>query len=274
MHRIAVLAAWSSFALAAVTWAAAVKTENVSAIQAGMPVLPHRARTAGAKTENVTFPSGSETIAGYLAVPDSPGKHPALIVIHDDWGLTDWVKEQTLRLAEQGYVALAVDLYRGQVTYDPAFAYELMVGTPPDRALRDLQAALKYLASRPDVNKEKMGAIGWSAGGKWSLLLAENDLFLGACVLNCAPLPTDPADIQKIRAPVLAIFGAEDRSTPASEVAAFESAMTSAHKSIDVEVYPRASHGFENSTNKLEYREGAAEDAWQRTVAFLDQHLK
>ena len=87
------------------------------------------------KTQDVTFPSGPDTIAGYLAAPDSPGQHPALVVIHEDWGLTDWVKAQTRRLAERGYVALAVDLYRGQVAHDPAFAYELMVGTPAARAI-------------------------------------------------------------------------------------------------------------------------------------------
>jgi carboxymethylenebutenolidase len=226
------------------------------------------------KTQDVTFPSGSETIAGYLAAPDSPGKYPALVVIHEDWGLTDWVKGQTRKLAEQGYVALALDLYGGQVAYDPALAYELMAGTPPDRALRDMEAAIHFLAARTDVNKEKMGSIGWSMGGKLSLLLAVNDPFLAACVLNYGSMPTDPADIQKIHAPVLGIFGADDRYISASDVEDFESAMKSAHKSIDVKIYPSAGHGFENSDNKLGYRESAAEDAWQRTVSFLDQHLK
>ena len=165
MRRIAVLAAWSFFAIAATALAAPVKTQDV------------------------TFPSGSETIAGYLAAPDSPGKHPALVVLHEDWGLTDWVKEQTRKLAGQGYVALAVDLYRGQVAHDPAFAYELMISTPPDRALRDMEAAIHFLAARADVNKEKIGSIGWSVGGKWSLLLAVNDPFLAACVAIMARCP-------------------------------------------------------------------------------------
>jgi carboxymethylenebutenolidase len=242
--------AWSFFAIAATALAVPVKTQDV------------------------TFPSGSETIAGYLATPESPGKHPALLVIHEDWGLTDWVKGQTRKLAEQGYVALALDLYGGQVAYDPSLAYELMVGTPPDRALRDMEAAIHFLAARTDVNKEKMGSIGWSMGGKLSLLLAVNDPFLAACVLNYGSMPTDPADIQKIHAPVLGIFGADDRYISASDVEDFESAMKSAHKSIDVKIYPSAGHGFENSDNKLGYRESAAEDAWQRTVSFLDQHLK
>jgi carboxymethylenebutenolidase len=250
MHRIAAQAGWIFFAIAATALAAPIKTQDV------------------------TFPSGSETIAGYLAAPESPGIHPALVVLHEDWGLTDWVKGQTRKLAEQGYVALAVDLYRGQVAYDPSVAYELMVGTPQDRALRDMEAALKFLALRADVNNIKMGSIGWSMGGMLSLLLAVNEPHLAACVSNYGSMPTDPADIQKIRVPVLGIFGADDRSIPASAVEAFESAMESAHKSIVVKVYPGAGDAFENSDNKLGYREGAAEDAWQTTVTFLDQHLK
>jgi carboxymethylenebutenolidase len=250
MRRIAILVAWIFLTVAATALAAPVKTQVV------------------------TFASGPETITGYLAMPDSPGKFPALVVIHEDWGLTDWVKEQARKLAGQGYVALALDLYRGQVAHDPAYAYELMASTPQDRALRDMEAAIHYLYARPDVNKEKMGSIGWSAGGKWSLLLAVNDLFLAACVSNYGALPTDPADIQKIRAAVLGIFGADDRSIPVTDVEAFEDAMNRAHKSIEVKIYPGAGHGFENSDSKLGYREGASEDAWRRTVAFLDEYLK
>jgi carboxymethylenebutenolidase len=250
MRRITVLAGWYSLVIAACALA------------------------APAKTQDVTFPSGSETIAGYLAAPESPGKHPAVLVLHEDWGLTEWVKEQSRKLAGQGYVALAVDLYRGQVAHDPALAYELMVSTPPARALRDMEAAIHFLAARADVNQEKMGSLGWSAGGKWSLLLAVNDPFLAACVLNYGEMPTDPADIQKIHAPVLAIFAADDRYISVSDVRDFETAMENAHKPIEVKIYPNAGPGFENAANKLAYREAAAEDAWQRTVTFLDRHLK
>jgi carboxymethylenebutenolidase len=250
MHRIAGLAAGILLCFAANSFAITVKTQNV------------------------TFPSGSDTVAGYLAVPDSPGKHPGVVVLHEDHGLTNWIKSQTRKLAENGYAAIAVDLYRGRVAYDPEYAYELMVSVSPERALRDMEAALHFLAAREDVNKEKIGSVGWSAGGKWSLLLAENDLFLAACVMNSAPLPGDPAQLRNIRAPVLAIFGSEDRSTPSTDVEAFESAMQSAHKSVEIKVYPGVSHAFENPDNTLVYREGPAEDAWQRTVTFLDQHLK
>jgi carboxymethylenebutenolidase len=226
------------------------------------------------KTQDVTLSSGSETIAGYLAAPESPGRRPALLVLHEDWGLTDWIKEQTRRLASQGYVALAVDLYRGQTTFDPYAAYDLMAGTPQERALQDMEAAFNFLAARPEVNKEKIGSIGWSMGGKWSLVLAAHEPRLAACVLNYGSLPTDPAEIQKIHAPVLGIFGADDHTIQTGDLDAFVAAMDSAHKPFDLKVYPSAGRGFENSENKLGYREGAAEDAWSRTLAFLDQHLK
>jgi carboxymethylenebutenolidase len=226
------------------------------------------------KTEDVGFPSGAETIAGYLAAPDSSGKHPALMVIHDDWGLTDWVKEQTRRLAGQGYVALAVDLYRGKVAHEPSYAYELMVSVPTERALQDLEAAIHFLAARADVNPEKIGSIGWAAGGKWSLRLAVHDPFLTACVINYGVMLTDPADLQKIHAPVLGIFGADDRYISVGDIEAFERAMADAHKEVEIKIYRGAAAGFEDSGNKLGYREGAAQDAWQRTVNFLDRHMK
>ena len=118
------------------------------------------------KTQTVEFPSGKETISGFLAVPDKPGQYPALVVIQEWWGLNDWVKEQTEKLAAQGYVALAVDLYRGKTATDAAEAHELMRGLPQDRAIRDMQAAYTYLAraktSSPTRSARSAGA--WAAG--------------------------------------------------------------------------------------------------------------
>ena len=160
--------------------------------------------------------SGDETVSAYLAVPDSGGPHPALVVIHEWWGLNDWVKEQAQKFAEQGYVALAVDLYRGKVAYDPNLAHELSRGLPQDQAIRDLKAAFDYLASRPDVRHDKIGSVGWCMGGGFSLLLAVNEPKLAACVVNYGSMPTDKDDIQRIQAPVLGNFGAEDRGIPPS----------------------------------------------------------
>src|SRR6185437_9678880 len=117
-------------------------------------------RADAPKTETVTFPNGTGTVSGFLATPEKPGRYPALVVVHEWWGLTDWVKEQTQKLAGQGYIALAVDLYRGKVTSDPEEAHELMRGLPQDRAISDLQAAFVYLAGRKDVDRDHIGTIG------------------------------------------------------------------------------------------------------------------
>lgn len=101
--------------------------------------LASAALAAPVKTESVDFRSGNETVSAYLAAPDSGGPHPALVVIHEWWGLNDWVKEQARNFADQGYVALAVDLYGGKVAYDPNFAHELSRGVPQDRAIRELK---------------------------------------------------------------------------------------------------------------------------------------
>jgi carboxymethylenebutenolidase len=132
--------------------------------------------------------------------------------------LSDWVKEQSQRLAALGYVVLAVDLYRRPSTADPNVAHELMRGLPNDRALRDLDSAFRYLSSRRDVNPKRIGSIGWCMGGGFSLQLAIHQPKLAACVVNYGALPTDPADIARIHAPVLGNFGADDRGiTPAAE---------------------------------------------------------
>src|ERR1700690_2267 len=103
------------------------------------------------KTESVTFKSGEDTVGGFLAEPDTPGKHPAIIVIHEWWGLNDWVKEQAEKLAAHGYVAFAVDLYRGQVATDPETAHEISRGAPQDRVIRDLSAADTFLRADKHV---------------------------------------------------------------------------------------------------------------------------
>ncbi len=234
-------------------------------------VLAVRAQTP--KTQTVEFPSGKETVGGFLAVPEKPGTYPGLVVIHEWWGLNDWVKEETEKLAEQGYVALAVDLYRGKSATDPGEAHELMRGLPQDRAIRDMEAAFEYLATRKDVKPGRIGSIGWCMGGGLSLQLAIHQPRLAACVVNYGSLPTDPNDIQQIVAPVLGNFGADDKGITPADVQAFEKTMRGLNRRIDVKIYPGAGHAFENPNNTTGYRPEAAADAWKRTLAFLHNAL-
>jgi carboxymethylenebutenolidase len=225
-------------------------------------------------TQTVSYKSGDETVNGYLALPSGGGKHPAIIVIHEWWGLNDWVKDQTKQFAADGYVALAVDLYRGKVGTTPDEAHILMRGLPDDRGLRDLEAAFAYLASRPDVEVNKIGAIGWCMGGGWSIKLAEVQPKLAAFVVNYGPLPTDAAIIAKIKAPMLGNFGADDKGIPPESVRAFEAAMKAAGKNPDIKIYEPAGHAFQNPNNKDGYRKEATEDADKRITSFFHKELQ
>jgi carboxymethylenebutenolidase len=227
-----------------------------------------------AKTETVTYKSGDENVSGFLALPEGGGKHPAIVVIHEWWGLNDQVKEDTQKLAAQGFVALAVDLYRGKVATTADEAHELMRGVPDDRGIRDLEAAFAYLAARPDVKPGKIGSVGWCMGGGWSIKLAMSEPKLSACAVNYGSLPTEAASIAKIKAPVLGNFGADDRGITPESVRAFDAAMKAAGKPVDVKIYDGAGHAFENPNNKDGYRPQAAADAWSRMEGFFQKTLQ
>ena len=262
-YKLRATGAFAALALLA-TAVVIAPPENAASFIAGPP----------AKTQIVQFPSGKETVDAFLATPEGVGRHPAVIVIHEWWGLNDWVKEQAEKIADLGYVALAVDLYRGKIATDPGQAHELMRGMPQDRAIRDLLAAFDYLGTRPDVNNTRIASIGWCMGGGFSIQLAVHQPRLAACVVNYGALPTDPNDIQQIIAPVLGNFGAEDRGITPDDVNAFEKAMKTLGRRIDLKIYPGAGHAFENPNNKTGYRPEAAADAWTRTVNFWARALR
>ena len=232
------------------------------------------ARADGPKTETVQYPNGKDTLSGFLATPEKPGKHPALVVIHEWWGLNDWVKEQATKLADLGFVVLAVDLYRGKVAADMNDAHELSRGLGNDRAISDMNAGFAYLGTRPDVDKNRIGAVGWCMGGGFALQLAIHQPMLRAVVVNYGALPTDPGDMSQITALVLGNFGADDKGITPDDVHAFEKTMKAQGKYVDLKIYDGAGHAFENPTNTNGYRPEAATDAWSRTVTFLTKALR
>src|SRR5215471_21085653 len=115
--------------------------------------------------KSVSYKSGDETVQGMLYQPQGKGPFPALVVIHEYWGLNDWVKEQASKLADEGYVALAIDLYRGKVATTPDEAHQIMRGVPDDRANRDLLAASTFLRAQSSVDPKRVGSMGWCMGG-------------------------------------------------------------------------------------------------------------
>jgi carboxymethylenebutenolidase len=235
--------------------------------------LSRGALAAEPAAEAIRYQSGAEQVPGYLALPQAGGKRPALVVIHEWWGLNDWVKEKARAFAAKGYVALAVDLYRGSVASDPDTAHQLARGLPEDRAARDLEAAFAYLASRPDVDARRIGTVGWCMGGGYALALALEEPKLAAAVIYYGRLATDPEAIQKIRARLLGNFGEEDKGIPPDSVRAFEDQARKAGVEADFKIYPAAGHGFASSRDPGVFRTAAARDADARTDAFFAKAL-
>jgi carboxymethylenebutenolidase len=224
---------------------------------------PPAAATAG---QSVSLPNGG---SGWLQAPAGPGKHPALLVIQEWWGLNDWIKEDVARFAARGDVALAVDLYRGKVAKDPGEAHELSRGLPEDRAMDDMKAAFNWLAARPDVDPQRIGIIGWCMGGGYALGFAVAEPRLRAAVVNYGKLVTAPEKIDAIHAALLGNFAGQDRGIAPDDVRAFADKLKAAHKDADVKVYDGAKHAFMNPYNKDAYDDAASKDAWVRIDAFI-----
>lgn len=222
----------------------------------------------------ISYKSGDETVRALLYTPSGKGPFPALIVIPEWWGLNDWVKEQASKFADEGYVALAFDVYRGKVATTPDEAHELMRGMPEDRVKRDLHGAFEFLQSQPNVKKNRIGAIGWCMGGGLSLDVALQEPDLAADVINYGHLATDPESLKKINAPILGSFGGKDRGIPPDDVHKFEQALKQLGKKVEIKIYPDAGHAFENPNNKEGYRPEDAADARKRTLDFLAANLK
>jgi carboxymethylenebutenolidase len=222
----------------------------------------------------VSYPSGSETVSGYLAVPPTTGRKPAIVVIQEWWGVDEFVKSKADHFAKDGYVALAPDLYRGKVTKDPDTAHQLMRGLPEDRAIRDLKAAVTYLRTRPDVDPKRVGAIGWCMGGGYALSLALAEPTLAGAVINYGRLVTDEAAIGSLKVPLLGNFGGQDKGIAPESVREFEKKAKAAGKSIDFKIYPNSGHGFASSKDPTVFQVEDARDADARTEKFFEKVLK
>lgn len=228
-----------------------------------------------ARADMIALTQGSTKVSGYLALPQGEGTHPGVIVIQEWWGLNDWVKKQADRLAAEGYVAFAVDLYKGQVAKDNDTAHQLMSGLDEAEAVAMLRAGADFLRGRSDVRANAIGAIGWCMGGKYAIRLAAADPGIRAVVMYYGAPLTDPGAIRGVQAAVLGNFGGQDKGPSPEQVRDFEKALKKAGKKVDFKIYPGANHAFGNETNAFgTYDPAATKDAWSRTRAFLKRELK
>jgi carboxymethylenebutenolidase len=236
-------------------------------------ILATGSARAEVKMKDITIKSGDEEIKAVLAEPEGQGPYPGIVVIQEWWGLNDWIKENAQRLANQGYVTVAPDLYHGKVTDDPKVAGQLLKGLPRDRALRDLKAAVDTLVKREDVKKDRIGVIGWCMGGGYALDLALNDKRVKACAMCYGRVVTDASKLKPLQATVLGIFGEQDKGIPVKSVRAFEKAMKTAGKNVAAIHIYNADHGFMRPNNNPAYQEEAAKDAWKQIDKFFAETL-
>ncbi len=227
--------------------------------------------------EPITYSAGPEKRHGFLYRPDGPGPFPAVVVVHDDYGLTDWVKRQAERLAGRGYLALAVNLYPGEAVGDVMDAHIMSRGLPEDQVMTDLKAAVDHLSKLPDVRRDAVGIIGWGMGGGYALDAALQDSRLRAVVTCYGRLTTDPALLAPLQASVLGIFAGRDEGIAPETIEQFRTAMRRAGKRLaGIHVYPECGHGFMNPEDPGVPGKDAGRataDAWGKTEAFLAAEL-
>src|SRR3984957_16145699 len=223
--------------------------------------------------QNVTFASNGDKSYGYLALPAS-GRGPGVIVIQEWWGLTTHMAHMADRLAGEGYVALAPDLYGGTTTHDEAEALQLMLQLPVDRAAGDLRGAVDYLLSRDEVVGGTVGVVGFCMGGAFALQLAVQERTKVAAAVAFYPVGYMPDGYAGLQAPVLIHIPDADQINPptlAEELNEKISAGTGTKP--EIAHYP-AGHAFLNEEDLLgTYDAEQARIAWDRSVAFLRSHL-
>ena len=225
-------------------------------------------RAAGIRGELVE----QDGLRGYVARPAGVPR-AGLVVIHEWWGLNENIREMANRLAAEGYLAFAVDLYGGTVAADPDKARELMSAAmgDPERTDAALRAAFRWLKDEGEV--ERVGSIGWCFGGALSLRLAMMlPEELDAAVIYYGRVVTEPARLVPLMMPILGIFGGQDRGIPLASVREFEAALQTLGKTAEIVVYDDADHAFANPSG-TRYEPEAAADAWRRTLEFFAEHL-
>lgn len=241
-------------------------TANASAME------PRVAVTA----EEVTYGElDGRPLRGYLARPAVSTETPnAILVIHEWWGLNDNVRMMTRRLAGEGYQALAVDLYGGRSASTPDEARALMgeVMAHRDAGVANLRAGAAYLHTQRRAGR--MGVVGWCFGGGWSLQAALNlPESVDAAVMYYGHPVIDRAQLDRLDAPLLGLFGEADTGIPLATVREMESTLRELHKDVTIQVYPGARHAFANPSGQS-YQPEAAADAWRRTTEFFARTLR
>lgn len=228
----------------------------------------------GAMTE---YKSGDLAIPAYLARPLKKKQAPAVLVIHEVFGLNDHIKSIADRIAREGYVALAPNFFvrasqnpPATNTNDTQSIRRAASSIPPEAAIKDMQAGLDFLKADKGVKAARLASIGFCMGGGFSYQIATHTQDLAGAVIFYGRTPLEL--VPQVSCPLLASFGGQDKGIPPGQVQAWIDAMTKAGKTVDAKIYPLAGHGFFNDTRPA-YNAEAAADAWQRVLKFFKERL-
>src|SRR5438105_4562621 len=218
------------------------------------------AQSASAPTETaIKFKSGKELVRAIQFQPPGKGPFPALVMVHGDFGLTQWTRQQAVRLARKGYFVLAIDLYDGELPKTIEDAHILERGLDERRVVVNMKTAVDHLRQLAPVRKDAIGILGWDCGGGYALDAAIHDTRLKTTVMCYGRVTTDPKLLASLGASVLAIFAGKDQGIPPATIEQFRKAMQKADKSLTVQVYPKCGNGFMDPTSP--YLEGLPDQA-------------
>jgi carboxymethylenebutenolidase len=222
----------------------------------------------------VTFESDTE-IMGYLARPSAEGTYPGVVVIHENRGLTDHIRDVARRVAKAGYVALAPDLAsRGggtsQIGADQITGF--FANASPEELLRDLNAGVDFLGQQSGVQADKFGVVGFCFGGAYTLRLAAANPKMAAAVCYYGVTPEPASQMSATNAAILGQYGGNDARVNGT-IPALEQVMQESGKTYEKRIYEGANHAFNNNTGQ-NYNETAAVTAWQETLTWFETHLK
>lgn len=229
-------------------------------------------------SRSVEYPGKTGPVFGYLTRPKASGKYPAIIVIHQNTGLNEHIRDVARRFAKVGYAALAVDYlsrHGGTQKANPGGKGlpNIRELAPAQSIIEDTDAGFSYLRSLPEVHANRLGVIGFCWGGGMSFMVATQVRGLAGAVVYYGASP-NPLDLVKnIEAPVLAHYGAEDPGITKG-VPATEEAMKKYNRPYSYKIYPGAKHAFNDDTNAERYNPEAAKEAWGRTLEFFKKQLQ
>ncbi len=221
---------------------------------------------------SVTFAADRVEGSGWLARPRDGATHPGVIVIQEWWGLDAHIKDVAGRVAGEGFVALAPDLYHGAFATEPDEARKLAMAMNRERAIDELAAAVRHLQSLDDVQPKRVGCMGFCMGGSLTYALAAATADIAAAAPFYGGMTPPPEQLAGIEAELFCAYGADDGGIPLERVREIEETLRAANRRFELKVYEGAPHSFFNDT-RPSYRPEAARDAWDKTIALFRRAL-